>query len=103
MHCQLPVTLLLSVASSPHALKRLLLLPAVASMRMFRFKLAPAMARVESIFSEAIPPPYLVLFTRTLTLIALIAQFQRQTSLPPPPTLGGNGTFNLKFRKQTLK
>ena len=53
MHCQLPVTLILSVAGSPHALARLLPLPAVACLRLHRFHLMSANARVESIFSEA--------------------------------------------------
>lgn len=55
MHTQLPVTLMLGMATSPSALQELLPLAAVASLRLHHFKLTRSMNRVESIFSEARP------------------------------------------------
>ena len=55
MHCQLPVTLVLGMTTSPSALERLLPLEAVAALRLRPFYLAPARARAEAVFSEAKP------------------------------------------------
>ena len=52
MHTQLPATLVLGAATSPTALRALLPLPAVAALPCRDFKLTPALARMESIFSE---------------------------------------------------
>ena len=55
MHMQVPVTLVLGMATSSSALQQLLPLPAFAALRLRDFRLMKSPARVESIFSEAGP------------------------------------------------
>ena len=53
MHRRVPLSLMLGVATSPSALEALLPLQAVAALRPAHFHLTPAMARAESLYSEA--------------------------------------------------
>lgn len=49
----MPVSLMLGVSTSPSALEALLPLQAVAALRPHHFHLTPALARAESLYSEA--------------------------------------------------
>ncbi len=53
VHRRVPVSLMLGVSTSPSALEALLPLQAVAALRPHHFHLTPAMARAESLYSEA--------------------------------------------------
>ena len=53
MHRCVPVSLVLGVSTSPSALEAMLPLQAVAALRPHHFHLTPAVARAESLYSEA--------------------------------------------------
>ena len=53
VHRRVPVSLMLGVSTSPTALEALLPLQAVAALRPHQFHLTPAIARAESLYSEA--------------------------------------------------